>query len=100
MEGALEDSVELKRFYSVSASIDATASALRGCIESAPADVPAIVKSRLEKALRTLERDEVQVAVAGLFKAGKSTLVNRLAKWDILPTGGLPETGAPGTLRR
>lgn len=100
MQAELGGGVEPKRSYPLAARVDAIASALRGCIESAPDDLPAIVKSRLEKALRTLERDEVQIAVAGLFKAGKSTFINRLAKWDILPTGGLPETGAPGTLRR
>jgi hypothetical protein len=100
VQAALGGGVEPKRSYPLAARVDAIASALRGCIESAPDDLPGIVKSRLEKALRTLERDEVQIAVAGLFKAGKSTFINRLAKWDILPTGGLPETGAPGILRR
>lgn len=74
--------------------------ALRESIRVMPDVVPTELRQQMAKALSTLERDEVHIAVAGLFKAGKSTLINRLAGAEILPSSGFPETGAPALLRR
>ena len=81
------------------ARIEAVARAARVFLELLPAGCPEELRELVVFTLRTLEREEAHIAVAGLFKAGKSTLINRLARWDILPSGDLPETGAPALLR-
>ncbi|BCM94392.1 hypothetical protein IAD21_06299 [Abditibacteriota bacterium] len=49
---------------------------------------------RLQTLIVSLKRDEATVAFGGHFKSGKSTLINALLGRPILPTSGLPETGA------
>lgn len=95
----MSQSVSPSSQISISARADILATALGACLKEAPSDLPAVLRDRLKTSLQTLEREEIHIAVAGLFKAGKSTLINRLAGWNILPTGSLPETGAPALLR-
>lgn len=84
----------------VAAKVEAVTRDVKAVLAAMPADAPDHIRHRLQKALTTLERAETYIAVAGLFKAGKSTLLNRLARWAILPSRGLPETGAPALVRR
>lgn len=65
-----------------------------------PGSTPVELRSQLQRAIVTLHRKETYIVVSGLFKAGKSTLINQLARWDILPSGNLPETGAPVILKQ
>lgn len=81
-------------------TIDMVARALAVFESSLPEDCPPSVRERLRIAKSALTREEITIVVSGLFKAGKSTLINRLARWDILPSGGFPETGAPAILRQ
>lgn len=81
-------------------TIEAVARALTEFETSLPEDCPVAVRERLRMAKSALMKEEITIVVSGLFKAGKSTLINRLARWDILPSGGFPETGAPAILRQ
>lgn len=47
------------------------------------------------KAREALEHETLRVAVLGLFKRGKTTLVNALLGREVLPTGILPLTSIP-----
>lgn len=81
-------------------TVEAVARALSALESAMPQDVPPALRDRLAAAKSALLRDEISIVVSGLFKAGKSTLINRLARWEILPSGGFPETGAPAILTR
>jgi Dynamin family len=83
-----------------SAKVEPVYQTARDCLDAMPPDVPVALGARLERAIAVLVRDEIFIAIAGLFKVGKSTLINRVADWEILPSGDLPETGAPAFLRR
>lgn len=48
----------------------------------------------VERCRRHLARPRARIAFGGLFKAGKSTLLNGLLGRPVLPTDELPETGA------
>lgn len=80
--------------------IEVVRRAARDCVNAMPPDTPDELRVRLERAIAILGREEIFIAIAGLFKAGKSTLINRVIDWEILPSGDLPETGAPAFLRR
>lgn len=82
------------------AKVRAISRAVSDCIESTPNSTPAELRARLQRALITLEREDTYIVVSGLFTAGKSTLINRLAHWDILPSCGFLKTGAPALLRQ
>ena len=53
----------------------------------------------VERARRRLVEPRVSIAFGGLFKAGKSTLINGLLGRPVLPTDALPETGAACGIR-
>lgn len=74
--------------------------ALRDVVAACPSQLPASLRAVLTAAQSTLERPEVQIAVAGLFKAGKSTLLNAIVGRELLPHQEMPETGAPIWLRK
>lgn len=93
-------SADSSRPISVKAPVETVARAAFACLDAMRDLAPPALVERLSKAKTTLERKESAVVVAGLFKAGKSTLINRIARWDILPSGDLPETGAPAILRK
>lgn len=80
--------------------VRAISRAVDNCINSMPDSTPAELRAQLRRVVITLHREETYIAVSGLFKAGKSTLINRLTHWDILPSSNLPETGAPTILKR
>jgi len=57
---------------------------------------------RIRAIARTLEQQQITVNFGGVFKAGKSTMINAALGRDILPVDDVPETGAvccllPGT---
>lgn len=54
---------------------------------------------RLEALIALLKNEEATIAFGGHFKSGKSTLINALLGRPILPTSGLPETGAMCIMR-
>ncbi len=54
---------------------------------------------KLEVLIALLKSEEATVAFGGHFKSGKSTLLNALLGRPILPTSGLPETGAMCIMR-
>jgi GTP-binding protein EngB required for normal cell division len=58
------------------------------------------VADQVGEAARRLARLELEVAVVGEFKRGKSTLLNALIESDVLPAGVLPLTAVPTILER
>jgi hypothetical protein len=57
------------------------------------------IAARLRKNRAERDRPGVRVAVVGDISRGKSTLINRLLGVDLLPTGSVPLTWAPVTVR-
>jgi hypothetical protein len=57
------------------------------------------IAARLRKNRAERDRPGVRVAVVGDISSGKSTLINRLLGVDLLPTGSVPLTWAPVTVR-
>ncbi|MEZ5938573.1 MAG: dynamin family protein [Hyphomonadaceae bacterium] len=82
------------------ATLDSAEKHGRAALAAAPDDLPPEMRERLESAVATIGRKEVEYVVAGLFNAGKSTLLNGLLRQVILPHSDRPETGAPAWLRR
>src|SRR6266704_577380 len=58
------------------------------------------VASQVAEAARRLAGLELEVAVVGEFKRGKSTLLNALIQVEVLPAGVLPLTAVPTVLER
>lgn len=58
------------------------------------------VAGQVGEAARRLAGLELEVAVVGEFKRGKSTLLNALIGTEVLPTGVLPLTAVPTMLER
>jgi predicted GTPase len=58
------------------------------------------VAAQVGDAARRLEALELEVAVVGEFKRGKSTLLNALIDTEVLPAGVLPLTAVPTMLER
>ena len=58
------------------------------------------VADQVGEAARRLAGLELEVAVVGEFKRGKSTLLNALIESDVLPAGVLPLTAVPTILER
>jgi ribosome biogenesis GTPase A len=56
------------------------------------------VAGQLGEAQRRLAGVELEVAVVGEFKRGKSTLLNALIDAEVLPAGVLPLTAVPTVL--
>ena len=57
---------------------------------------------RIRGIARTLDQEQITVNFGGVFKAGKSTMINAALGRGILPVDDVPETGAvccllPGT---
>lgn len=73
--------------------------AIESVLEAAPAAFPSALKSQLSQAERKLARPDVRIAFGGLFKAGKSTLLNAIIGQDLLPSNDLAETGSPAQIR-
>jgi hypothetical protein len=78
---------------------DALIRAIESVLEAAPATFPFALKSQLSQAQRKLARPDIRIAFGGLFKAGKSTLLNAIIGQDLLPSNDLAETGAPAQIR-
>jgi predicted GTPase len=74
--------------------------ALRELVADCPAQVPMALRQMLTATQKTVERPQVHIAIAGLFKAGKSTLINSIIGRDLLPHQEMPETGAPIWIRK
>jgi GTP-binding protein EngB required for normal cell division len=58
------------------------------------------VAGQVGEAARRLAGLELEVAVVGEFKRGKSTLLNALVEAEVLPAGVLPLTAVPTVLER
>ncbi|MBC7770231.1 MAG: dynamin family protein [Phycisphaerales bacterium] len=78
---------------------NAVIEAIDALLKSAPAEFPSELRSELDLARRKLKRADVRIAFGGLFKAGKSTLLNAVIGRDLLPSNDLAETGAPTQIR-
>ncbi len=61
--------------------------------------VPAGDVAAVDELVRRLDGRALRVLVAGEAKRGKSTLVNALLGWDLLPTGVVPLTAVATTVR-
>src|SRR6266536_279562 len=58
------------------------------------------IAGQVGEASRRLAGLELEVAVVGEFKRGKSTLLNALIDAEVLPAGVLPLTAVPTVLER
>jgi len=76
------------------------ASHLRAWLASAPDDFPKQTRAALELGCDHFTAPEIRVAFGGLFKAGKSSLLNAVIREDLLPAADLAETGAGTWIRR
>lgn len=72
----------------------------QAALAAAPAGLSGELRERLRSAVETIGRKSIEYVVAGLFNAGKSTLLNSLLQQEILPHSDRPETGAPAWIRR
>jgi hypothetical protein len=67
--------------------------------EHGAGDLAGEVDAGLRALVDALGDPEIRVVFGGHFSCGKSTLINALMGREVLPTGDLPETGAPCVLR-
>lgn len=72
----------------------------QAALAAAPSGMSEELRERLRSAVETMGRKTIEYVVAGLFNAGKSTLLNSLLQQEILPHSDRPETGAPAWIRR
>ena len=80
---------------------DSVGDLLRTACDSFPFQSPGIdyIQARLRALLARLETEQLQIAVVGQFKRGKSTLLNALLGSPILPSAITPLTAIPTFLR-
>lgn len=80
--------------------LDAAERVGRAALAAAPVALPPDLREPLQSAVVTIGRKTIEYVAAGLFNAGKSSLLNSLMREPILPQSDRPETGAPAWIRR
>jgi predicted GTPase len=74
-------------------SVEALASGIREAAANLDDGTPEIA-ARLRKISGSIRQEQVTINFGGVFKAGKSTMMNAVVGRNILPVDDVPETGA------